>query len=193
MSVTEAPRTVLLDESERQEVFRACLDALARPGTVHDLGCHRHDAARLPLLALTDLMTPVAALGGAQVTRRAIDEIAGLTRAPLSAVSDARWLLAGDDLSPDLLRTVPRGTDEQPQLGAVVVVPVSLDAGGPDYVVTGPGIRDELRITISLAPGCVRERARLMADYPQGFDLLCVTDDHRVLGLPRTTVMEQAR
>lgn len=182
-------RTVLLDEAERQRVFRACLDALAQPGTVRQLGVDRHEAVRLPLLALTDLMTPVAALSAEPGVRDAIAEVAGLTRAPLAEVADARWLLAGADLSADLVRTIPLGTDQEPHLGATVVVPADLDEGAPAHRILGPGIADERIVHVSLSPEVVAARAERLVDYPRGFDLLCVSADGRVLGLPRTTAM----
>lgn len=57
-------RTLLLDDAERQRVFRICLDALARPGLLGALTHDLHPPIELPMLALTDLMTPIAALPG---------------------------------------------------------------------------------------------------------------------------------
>ncbi|NNG19819.1 phosphonate C-P lyase system protein PhnH [Naumannella sp. ID2617S] len=179
-------QTVLLDETERQQVFRACLDALSQPGTARPLQVTRHAAARLPMLALTDLMTPIAALGDDPDTRTAVEEIAALTRAPISTVGAARWVLAGPDLTADRLAELPQGSDEEPQLGAMLVVP--LPAGTPHrYRLSGPGIKDHRELELTLSPELVRARADLLTDYPRGFDLLCVTADARVIGLPRTT------
>ncbi|OYN96257.1 hypothetical protein CGZ96_13405 [Enemella evansiae] len=190
--VTTATHTVLLDETERQQVFRACLGALSRPGTWHPLQVTRHPAARLPLLALTDLMTPIAALGDRPDTTRAIEEIAGLTRAPIATIGDARWLLADPDPAPGLLAELRQGTDQEPQLGAMLVLPLPVSsATGWAYRLSGPGIKDQRPSELSLSPGLVRARAELLTDYPRGFDLLCVTEDHRVLGLPRTTVITE--
>lgn len=191
--MTAPAHTVLLDETERQRVFRACLEALSRPGSWHPLRVTRHRADHLPLLALTDLMAPIAALGNDPQTERSIQQLADLTRAPITSTERARWLLTGPDPEPALLSGVPRGTDEEPQLGAMIVLPLA-DRPGHRYRLTGPGIKGRAIVELALAPELVRARASALTGYPRGFDLLCVTGDHRVLGLPRTTrITEEPR
>ncbi|WP_425307749.1 phosphonate C-P lyase system protein PhnH [Ammonicoccus fulvus] len=185
-----ATRSLLLDNDERQQVFRVCLDALAHPGTIRSLGITRHPAAHLPMLALTDLMTPVAALGTEPVD--AITTIAGLTRAPITEPTAARWVLTGPDPDPAALRTLPTGTAADPHLGAMVCIPVA-DLAGPEglpLTLAGPGIPETRTLTVDgLTAPVVAARAELNSAYPRGVDLLLITPDGRLAGLPRTTVI----
>ncbi|MDO5498340.1 MAG: phosphonate C-P lyase system protein PhnH [Propionibacteriaceae bacterium] len=164
-------RTVLLDDDERQQVFRACLDALARPGKLQRMAHPLHAPIELPMLALTDLMVPVAALAGRRPgqaqeepgstefdAEAAATRIAGLTRAPLTTPDSARWVLAGHDPDPARVATLAAGTAADPHLGAMLCLPVTglaevtgetgaapTEAGSrPGWrtlELTGPGIR----------------------------------------------------
>lgn len=190
------PRTLLLDDTERQQIFRACLDALAHPGTIRHVFVERHPAPHLPLLAMTDLMTPVAALGDLDAD---VAALAGLTRAPIVAPAYARWVLAGTDPDPDALRGLPTGTDADPHLGAMLCLEVAelvavsgtrRPPGRPGVVLelAGPGVPGTRRVLVDgLSPDVLAVREELNRDYPRGIDLLCTSPEGDLLGLPRTT------
>ena len=65
--------------------------------------------------------------------------------------------------------------------------------GGPRrWRLSGPGVET----TATLAPrglpdDFVAARAESVSDYPAGIDILLVTDDGRVVGLPRTTTISE--
>lgn len=204
---------------------------LARPGTVGTwapewtAAVTRAEApvALAPLLALADLMAPVAAVpeaagagpqAGSQ-TRAWVQEIARLSGAPLVDPSGARLALALGRPDPAALAELNRSTAAAPHRAALLIQRVTdlgsdLDTAGtsatgtsaerPDRTgdpasalvlrLTGPGIADTAQLRIT---GLDREfftvRDRLVADFPAGIDVLFVTDDGRVAGLPRTTAI----
>lgn len=100
MTATLTPRLTALTPADSQRIFRTCLDVLARPGTVGTwapewtAAVARAEApvALAPLLALADLMAPVAAVpeaagSGPQAgsrTRAWVQEVARLSGAPSS-------------------------------------------------------------------------------------------------------------
>ena len=73
------PGAVVLDEHECRDVFRACLDALTRPGTIHRVATDRHPAHLMPLLALTDLTTPVAVLPGSRTPEESVEDLRAIS------------------------------------------------------------------------------------------------------------------
>jgi alpha-D-ribose 1-methylphosphonate 5-triphosphate synthase subunit PhnH len=56
---------------------------------------------------------------------------------------------------------------------------------------TGPGVKVSADLTVTgLTPRFVELRASVTADFPAGVDVLLVTDDGDIAGLPRTTRIE---
>jgi alpha-D-ribose 1-methylphosphonate 5-triphosphate synthase subunit PhnH len=199
----------MLTPDASQRVFRACLDALARPGTIHALPTDELPdgvpAVALAPLALTDLMAPLAGLGSAVGPARRIATASG---ARLVEPEQARFALALED-SGELAR-LPIGSAWSPEFGAMVCQRVAglrddhgvalREAQGTTAPVaqgelrlrlTGPGIKDSTVITVAgLGAEFFAARAELTAAFPTGIDLLLIADDGTVTGLPRTTRIE---
>ena len=181
----------VLDPDEAQRTFRAVLDALARPGVARPLPAgplDRVPAALLPVLALADLGSPVCVLGDDGAWR---DTVATATSAPAVPLAKARLVAALRPVTPDELRTVPRGTADAPEDGALVTLPVSsVDRDGVPLRLTGPGVDGCSVISPGgLPPGWLAARAA--GEFPAGIDLLLVGPDGRVVGLPRSTRIEE--
>lgn len=178
-----------------QRVFRAVLDALARPGTTHRLPAHDAvPAALLPLLALADLSTPVCVLADSVITG---DDWPGtvraLTSAPVTALREARLVAALRPVADGELRDIPVGAAAAPDDGALVTLEIkSFRPNDPGCLLTGPGVcgRTELRVA-GLPPGFARARRRLTEAFPAGADFLLVAPDGTLAGLPRTTLLEE--
>ncbi len=228
---TDWPVLRALSPDASQRVFRACLDALARPGTQHSLPTDEVPdgvpAVALAPLALTDLMAPLAGLGTAAGLAR---RIATATGARFVEPEEARFALALED-GGDLDRA-PVGSAWSPEFGAMICQRVGAvrgesglalrqaqgtiersgqgTIGGPAQeavqgsapetmaepeelrlTLTGPGIKDTTMITVAgLGAEFFAARAELTAGFPTGIDVLLITDDGTVTGLPRTTRIE---
>jgi alpha-D-ribose 1-methylphosphonate 5-triphosphate synthase subunit PhnH len=194
MTATIGPFATALHPADAQQVFRAVLEALARPGTAMVLpaGAVRTLApAVAPVLALADLGTGVCVLE--QAGDRWGDAVATATSAPLWPAELARLVAALRPVTADEVRGFCRGTAEAPEDAALVSLAVAdLDGGDRRWRLSGPGIAD----TATLAPRGLPEtfvaaRAEAVAGYPAGIDVLLVTDDFRVVGLPRTTTITE--
>ncbi|PZO66928.1 MAG: phosphonate C-P lyase system protein PhnH [Paracoccus denitrificans] len=171
---------------ESAVAFRAVLEAMARPGTIHTLAGQDAPglsvAAATLLLVLTDQTTPVH-LAGALDRHDLRDWIAFHTGAPIVDAERADFALgAWNDLQPVSRFRV--GEPSYPDRSATLIVTMArLDHDGP--TLTGPGIRDTARLSIPDLDAFQANRAL----FPLGFDTI-LTHADRIAALPRTTVLE---
>jgi len=184
-----APALPVLDADTAQRAFRAVLDALARPGTPAALPpAGDVPPALLPVLALADLDTPVCVLGdpgGAWA-----EALTTATSAPQAPPGAARLVAALRPLEVGELAAVRAGSAAAPEDAALVALAVPTLAGGPALRLSGAGVPTTRTITPRGLPAdLVAARAR--AAFPAGADLLLVDPDGAVLGLPRSTRIEE--
>lgn len=189
-----APSVTPLHPADSQQVFRAVLEALARPGTSTALPSAPLGVlapAIVPIFALADLTTGVCVLENAG--DRWADAIATATSAPTWPAEMARLVAAVRPVSEDEIRGFARGSAQAPEGAALVALSVRDVRGGPRrWTLSGPGVRGTATIAPQGLPaGFVAARADAVAAYPAGIDILLVTDDGRVVGLPRTTTMTE--
>ncbi len=169
---------------EAAVAFRACLEAMARPGTIHRVAGVQPPAplsvaAGVALLVLGDQTTPLylAPSHDLPVIR---DWITFHIGAPLVGRAQAAFALGTwADLLP--LDDYPAGTAEYPDRSATLIVE-SPDLAPSGAVLRGPGIRE----AASLSLPALDEFRRNAALYPLGCDFLFTAGD-RLAGLPRTT------
>jgi alpha-D-ribose 1-methylphosphonate 5-triphosphate synthase subunit PhnH len=164
--------------------FRAIMEAMARPGTIHDVTgaappAPLSVAAGAAVLTLCDGDTPVFLAGRAD-TDAVRAWIAFHTGAPLAGPSDCAFALGSwGALQP--LTPYPAGTPDYPDRSATLIVELP-DLDAPGLALRGPGIRDTAQLPLP-------ERAAFRANaarYPLGLDFL-FTAGSRVAALPRST------
>ncbi|MCG7309827.1 phosphonate C-P lyase system protein PhnH [Brachybacterium sp. ACRRE] len=202
---------------DSQQVFRAALEALARPGAPQSVaGPAGAPDALGPalagvLLTLLDAESPVHLAGGLGEDEDVRTHLSFHTGAPI--VEDA----ARADMIVAAPADVPRlgglslGTDEAPHRSATVIIDARATGTGADtgtgagtapsagtapnspaLEATGPGIESTVVLRTPWArPGLIEERARLAELFPRGVDLLVVAEN-TILGLPRTTRLRTA-
>jgi alpha-D-ribose 1-methylphosphonate 5-triphosphate synthase subunit PhnH len=177
-----------------QAVFRAALQALARPGQISTfpegadfpVGAARHAYALL--LALADQEVTLAVTGADEPTTR----FASLgTGSRLVPVPQAEYLLAVEDPGALLLQ-LHRGTLETPEDGATAIIAVEeLGGEGLRLRLAGPGIPGTNTLAVrGISPATVAARNEACQDYPLGIDLFLVDREGRCVGIPRTTQTE---
>ncbi|MGW4486591.1 phosphonate C-P lyase system protein PhnH [Amycolatopsis sp. NPDC004368] len=181
----------VLRPAESQLVFRTVLEALSRPGTPQDLPpdlVRANDPAVLPVLALADLGTGVCVL---EESTNWADAVALATSAPMRPLELARLVAAVRPVTADEITRLCRGSAPAPEDAALAALAVSdVDGGDHRWRISGAGVPGELTLAPrGLPEGFVAARAEAVAGYPAGIDLLLVTDDGRVVGLPRTTTI----
>lgn len=164
--------------------FRAALDALSRPGTIHQIRgatapppCS--PAAASLIVTLCDPTTPLY-LAASHDTPALRDWITFQTGAPFAPAPQAAFALGTwNTLTP--LAPYAIGTPAYPDRAATLIVErPTLDAHGA--VLTGPGIETQARLTLPEIKAFQTNRAQ----FPLGLDFFFTSGTH-VAGLPRST------
>lgn len=173
--------------------FRAAMNAMARPGTIHAITgavppAPLSVAAGTLMLTLCDPGTPVF-LAGAHDTQAVRDWITFHTGAPFTGPQHCAFALGTwDALVP--LAAYPSGTPDYPDRSSTLIVEMTaLQSKGA--VLTGPGIRG----SISLALPEIAPFQANAAQFPLGLDFY-FTSGTEVAALPRSTrvqAMEEVR
>lgn len=168
--------------------FRACLDVMARPGTIAEVSGAVPPAplsvgAGVILLTLCDPETPIY-LAGSHDSPEIRQWISFHAGAPIvERRSDAVFAFGSwDDLMP--LADYPIGSAEYPDRSTTLVVEqAELNADGARL--SGPGIKDHASLSLP-------ETAAFQANrhlFPQGLDFFFAAGA-RIAALPRSTKVE---
>jgi alpha-D-ribose 1-methylphosphonate 5-triphosphate synthase subunit PhnH len=194
MRATAFPEPVLTS----QAVFRAVMDALARPGEVRALT--RSHGAPAPLSgtaaavlgALLDYETPV----WLDPALSAVPAVAEWIRFQTGAgvTTDPQQASFAVSAEPERLPPFDRfalGTDEYPDRSTTLVLQVRGFDRGERLLLSGPGIAARAHFAAEPLPAGLPERlAANRALFPRGVDLIFVGPDS-VAALPRSVVVER--
>lgn len=171
---------------DSQAVFRAVLDALARPGHVHDVAALAEPPPPLDratasvLLTLIDAETPLWMDGRARAAREWIAFHCGALSAEHS---DASFAVA---LAMPLLSTLSPGSDEEPERSATLILQVQAIGEGSTLTLSGPGLATPNTLAVDGLPDdFVKQWAANRRKFPRGVDLILCAGD-QLAALPRT-------
>lgn len=167
--------------------FRAILEAMSRPGTIHSVSGARppaplSTAAGVMLLTLCDSTTPLH-LAGAADCPALRDWVAFHIAAPLVPAEEAAFAVGrSDDLCPASRFRI--GQPDYPDRSATLIVEMDrLTPHGP--TLSGPGI--ETAAWLNLPENAAFRANRAL--FPLGFDTIFTSGD-RIAALPRSTRVE---
>ena len=179
---------------DAQGVFRALMEALARPGTAGALQAAVSPPAPLSAtaaaaaLTLCDHATPVWLDPALRASEAVAAWLGFHTGAPLAHTpADAHFALAANPGALMAFDNFAQGTQDYPDRSTTLILQVeSLDAG-PPLVLEGPGIETAARLAPSPLPRHFAEQWRQNnARFPRGVDLILAAPQ-AVACLPRTT------
>jgi alpha-D-ribose 1-methylphosphonate 5-triphosphate synthase subunit PhnH len=184
---------------DAQSIFKAVMDAMARPGTVQPAKAETQPpqplwaVAAAVALTLCDADTPLW-LDPALKQSPAVASWLGFhTGAPLADTpADAHFALVADPASLIALENFAQGTQEYPDRSTTLILQVaSLSAGGR-LVLEGPGIDRSATFAPSPLPRhFVEQWKQNRARFPRGVDLILAAPEG-IACLPRTTRIRQA-
>lgn len=173
-------------------VFRALLRSLAEPGAVVDLPAGAIPAGVAPALvvplALADLDSTVAIVG---------EDPDGPVARLLATATDARWapveaasFVVDDTADPWVPGRSRRGSALEPERGARLSVSVRGFGGhrGTAAWLRGPGVPGSRLLRVDgVRPAWFDALGDTNDGRPAGVDVWLVSDDARVVGIPRST------
>jgi alpha-D-ribose 1-methylphosphonate 5-triphosphate synthase subunit PhnH len=182
---------------EAQGVFRAVMDAMARPGSIRQLPALAAPPAPLTpsgaavALTLCDHETAVWLDPALQASRAAVAWLGFHAGAPLARTpADAQFAIVsapGDSIA---LENFAQGTQEYPDRSATLILQVESLSGGPELVLRGPGIATSATIAPVPLPRHFFEQWRQNgARFPRGVDIILAAPEG-IACLPRTTRIE---
>lgn len=181
-----------------QTVFRAVMDAMARPGTIGHVDAPVAPPAPLAvaagalLLTLCDHDTPIWVTP--VLSKSALPGWIGFhTGANLASTkSEAKFAFVEGGAPVPSLAQFALGTQEYPDRSTTLVIEIVALEGGQPLQLTGPGIRETATIAPKGLPETfLRQWSDNRALFPRGVDVV-LTCGHRFIALPRTTKIQQS-
>jgi alpha-D-ribose 1-methylphosphonate 5-triphosphate synthase subunit PhnH len=175
-----------------QATFRAVLDAMARPGTIHKVEAAAAPSPLSPTaaalaLTLCDHDTPVWLDTTLRASAPVIEWLRFHCNSPVvDRPCDAAFafISAAQELPP--FSNFNIGTPDYPDRSTTIVIQVASLRAGAHLTLTGPGIPERRSFHIDPLPKNFSEQlATNRAHFPCGVDLLLVADGE-VAALPRT-------
>jgi alpha-D-ribose 1-methylphosphonate 5-triphosphate synthase subunit PhnH len=175
-----------------QATFRSVMEAIACPGSVHQMtsdvgavpGLMRGAAAIA--LTLFDHDTPVW-LDPQLADTGVAAWLKFHTGAPVTAdASEASFALVTNGSSLPGLDSFALGSSEYPDRSTTVILQAESLIEGLAYELRGPGIDGVTTLNAKIAPGDLFERLTINAKlFPRGIDVVLVLDD-AIVAIPRT-------
>jgi len=172
---------------DAQRCFRAVLEAMSRPGTLHRAGTGLRappplaPATAAVLLTLADGDTPVWLAPPFADAREWISFHCGAVITP--GIADATFAVAAE---PPDLATLNTGSDEIPEDGATLILQVRGFDRGEKLRVAGPGLAVPATVAVDGLPaGFIAAWDANHALYPRGVDLILCAGE-RLAAFPRS-------
>ena len=178
---------------DAQATFRAVLDAMARPGRLHQAGesltvpAPLDRATAAVLLTLVDNETPLWLDPAASAAREwlAFHCGADLISQPEKAAFALALSLPGFD-------TLSAGSHEVPESSATLILQVAALGVGMRYQLSGPGLRTSSQLAVTGLPATFAQLwQQNHALYPRGIDIVLCADT-TLAALPRSIAIEEA-
>lgn len=181
---------------DAQRVFRAVLDALARPTLAQQVVIDIRPPQPLGpvvgavILTLCDEQTPVWVDAALRAEGDVTAWIGFHTGARIvDDPGEALFIVVSSPEAIPALADLRAGTDEEPHLSATVIVDAREAEPQSDLIATGPGVNGQAHWDGRGLPADFIARWRQnSAQFPRGVDLILAEAD-AVRGLPRTTVL----
>jgi alpha-D-ribose 1-methylphosphonate 5-triphosphate synthase subunit PhnH len=178
--VQPVPGLSVWHPATQQLLYRRLQDCYAHPGRIATC----RDTDRAPLTAL------LATLLDAEVSLADLRNMIAANDLPKLEVrtcppQTADFVVCNGTLPPDL---TPRlGTLESPELGATLLLQVTVLGKGQLLHLHGPGIKGQTELAVSgLHPGWLAARENWLSSFPLGVDII-LCDTQQFAALPRTT------
>lgn len=187
-----------------QTAYRSVLDSLSRPGVISSLqeqvghldiegGCY--EGTLILALMLLDTEVTFAVVAAEELQERVTRLINQLTYAKSVELDQADYVFVLSSAEAQQLEAAlemaKTGELINPHESATIIIEARAVSNGRGLLLRGPGIQSDCIARVERSGDWRRVREQKNAEFPLGLDLVFVDADHRLLGLPRTTQVEQ--
>ena len=170
-------------EALTHDTFTALMNALSFPGRVFTLPTTTtEESFRAIADTLLDIETSY------YTSDATLTEYLIRSSAHAQSVEQAAYIFIPMNLGSDVLAVASVGTMLNPEDACTLVLGCQLGIGQPT-VWHGPGIPSTITVEVGGLPTQFWETRQQAIHYPMGWDAFLV-DGNRVIGLPRTTIVE---
>jgi alpha-D-ribose 1-methylphosphonate 5-triphosphate synthase subunit PhnH len=182
-----------------QSTFRSVMDAMARPGSVQRIagvagspGAMMRGTAAIAL-TLFDHDTPVWLDAKLSTSGDVASWLRFQTGCPIVPdPAQSAFALVSDAVAVPSFERFALGTPDYPDRSTTLILQVATLTSGPEWTLSGPGIRGATSLRAGSLPDDFEARlAENRALFPRGVDLLLVAGSE-LAALPRTTVVARA-
>ncbi|MBI1282690.1 MAG: phosphonate C-P lyase system protein PhnH [Anaerolineaceae bacterium] len=171
-------------EAQSRETFLALMWALSYPGRVHQLPV---GANAFALIAETLLDLETSYFSPDESLQSILASTGAHARPPAEAAYHFYEQIS--DVSLSDIRQASVGTMLYPDTAATLIIASTLNSGR-EFDLSGPGVNGQQAIQVGGLPDALWQLRDTACKYPLGWDVFLV-DGHQVLGLPRSTRLEQ--
>ncbi len=179
---------------DAQAVFRAVMDAMARPGTIQPCGDLTAPPAPLSTVAgavaltFCDNDTPLWLDTALQASAAAKHWLGFHSGAPLAHTpADAHFALVSSPAELIALENFSQGTQEYPDRSTTLILQVTSLSSGENLLLEGPGIEKAAMLAPTPLPRhFVEQWKQNRARFPRGVDVILAAPEG-IACLPRTT------
>lgn len=181
-----------------QGSYRKVLNAMARPGVIEslkvesekvDININCFKSTFLIMLMLLDGEVSFNVISKDSMDITGI--VSQITYAKIKPIEEADYLFVINDISSEVLEDVYRrakiGDLVDPNKSATIVCEFDKLKYGDELILSGPGIKNVNKISLSGSKEWIAAREEVNDEYPLGVDAIYIDKEGSVLCLPRTT------
>ncbi|CAD2081595.1 phosphonate C-P lyase system protein PhnH [Jeotgalicoccus coquinae] len=176
-----------------QQVYRQLINASSRPGHTENISeevknySDFSDAALLAAMTLFD--NEISFFSKDKTMRKELKVLTG--GIPNKDHTTADFIISkAADLKKKYFREVMKGILISPEKSATLIIDLNSIGEGTEYSLTGPGIKDETNIKLSLDSSWMELRNEVCKEFPLGIDLVLTDKQNNLVIIPRTTKAE---
>lgn len=179
---------------DTQQVFRELLSAMSNPGQIKNIASQtakfQDIYAVLTAIGCTLLDNEEAMY--VEKNPRLFQELSDLTMARDSELAKADYIFLSSEMNygsmEQILKAVKKGTYEDPQSSATLIILCQELSGKSEMRLTGPGVDKEISLLVNqYLKTIVKLRQGLKTEYPLGVDMIFADPHGDILGIPRLT------
>lgn len=185
---------------DTQEIFRTMLHCMSRPGTIENIeeigsptGQHEYCGHSIFVNAITLLDAEVLFHVVGENAESIGEHFSSFTFSKVGELHEADYIFimkdADEKMISDVFKKAKKGTLENPQQSATILIETDMLAVGNQLALEGPGIEYTESVEIDASEYWIDERAEANKEYPLGIDMILIDVRSNMMCLPRTTMI----